>query len=296
MSLATFRFDDYSPQRIAALLMQPEVDAHKYSRGKLTLVAGSSVYPGAACLAAYAGQRMGAGYTMVYCDPDSLQLIRQYRPSLVGASWENLRIDDISVSRPGRPAACVAGCGFTVKSPEQAKLALRLVRGVEAPLLVDGGALFALGSVEGRLACEERAERGLPLILTPHGGEADRLAKAARIYDAEGMALACELAKAYRCIVVLKGPTTFIADSEHVVTMSHGTAALAKAGTGDVLSGMIGALLAQGRDPFDAAVVGATVHAYAGQAAALELTSIAVTPEDVIEYIPVVLKDMLAGV
>ena len=87
-------------------------------------------------------------------------------------------------------------------------------------------------------------------------------------------------------IAAVKGPETYVSDGDQVIRMSLGTPALAKAGTGDVLAGMIGALLAQGLDPLDAAVLGATLHAQAGRAAEARLTAICVTAEDVIEAIP----------
>ena len=91
---------------------------------------------------------------------------------------------------------------------------------------------------------------------------------------------------------MVKGPDTFVSDGEGVVRVTEGTAALAKAGTGDVLAGMLGALLAQGLDPLDASVLAVTLHARAGRIAADRLTTISVTAEDVAAAIPLAIRSV----
>lgn len=333
---------EYAAEQLQALMPHPAKDANKYSRGKLMLVAGSAAYPGAACLAAFGAQRAGAGYVQVLCAEEGVGVVRGYRPSLVAASWNDLRVVDWPESTAAKPCACAVGPGFEVADARQAHMALRIVRDARMPVLVDGGALAALASAEGLAAACERAsgepaarvsaarclaadaagsEAGhsvgadagapevsasaafsvspssaFPLVITPHGGEAARLLKAARLdedarsrrWEPERMAF--ELARAYRCVAVLKGPDTFVSDGATVAAVRLGTPALAKAGTGDVLAGIIGALLAQGVSAVDAAVLGATLHAEAGRAAAAQLTEIAVTPEDVIDFLPAAIR------
>ena len=127
-------------------------------------------------------------------------------------------------------------------------------------------------------------------MITPHGGEARRIADALDVHIIDSENLAKALAYALRCVVVLKGPDTFVSDGRRVHAMREGTPALAKAGTGDVLAGMIGALLAQGANAFEAAVLGATLHAHAGRLAAERFTEVCVCAEDVVDAIPAVLK------
>ena len=91
---------------------------------------------------------------------------------------------------------------------------------------------------------------------------------------------------------MVKGPDTFVSDGEDTVCVSEGTSALAKAGTGDVLAGALGALLAQGLDPFDAAVLAVTLHARAGRIAADRLGSISVIAEDVVEALPLAIRSL----
>lgn len=273
---------------LAALAPWPDPQANKYTRGKLSLVAGAAAYPGAACLAGAAAERAGAGYTEVFCAGESLLAVRSFRPSLVARDWREWHPARQEARRADRTGACVIGCGFDGDA-RQRELVAETVRAATGPVLIDGGAIGLMADKAGQRLARERAERGVgPLVLTPHGGEAARLARGAKLEGAlGGPELACALARAYRALIVLKGPITFIADAEGIVeTMDRGTAALAKAGTGDVLAGIIGALLAQGLAPRDAAALGCALHAEAGRAAARELTEICVAAEDVIAYLP----------
>jgi hydroxyethylthiazole kinase-like uncharacterized protein yjeF len=273
---------------LAALAPWPDPQANKYTRGKLSLVAGAAAYPGAACLAGAAAERAGAGYTEVFCAGESLLAVRSFRPSLVARDWREWHPARQEARRSDRTGACVIGCGFDGDA-RQRELVAETVRAATGPVLIDGGAIGLMADKAGQRLARERAERGVgPLVLTPHGGEAARLARGAELEGAlGGPELAVGLARAYRALIVLKGPITFIADAEGIVeTMDRGTAALAKAGTGDVLAGIIGALLAQGLAPRDAAALGCALHAEAGRAAAQELTEICVSAEDVIAALP----------
>lgn len=283
---------------LVSLLPWPKPDANKYSRGKAVLVAGSASYPGAACMAAYATERVGAGYTEVYCAPEAMSILRGFRPTLVVRSWESWASRDMPElrSEEHRPVACLIGSGMDPDDDEQMRLALKMLANAEASALVDGGAFTALATPEGRTIADERASKGLPIVLTPHAGEAARLAKGVGIVaDASHPAdLARALSTAYRATIVLKGPDTHIADAAtgRSTVMTQGTSALAKAGTGDALAGIIVGLLAQGTDPFDAAVLGATLHAEAARIASADLTAISVTALDVVDRIPQAIRSL----
>lgn len=276
----------YTSDELTALLPLPERDANKYTRGVLLAVAGSARYPGAACLAATAGQRTGAGYTRVATAPEAEDLVRSCSPSLVVQSFEDLRAADLPEAQVDHPAACVVGCGFDPDRDASARLAYLVLKHTAAPVLVDGGGLQALASPKGRRLLRRRFVNGWPTVVTPHAGEAARLAVPFELPTDDPAELARAIALAYGVIAAVKGPQTFVSDGEQIVRMAEGTPALAKAGTGDVLAGMVGALLAQGLDPLDAAVLGATLHARAGRAAETLMTSIATTAEDVVDAIP----------
>lgn len=269
--------------------LHPARDANKYTRGKLTVVAGSARYPGAAVLAARASQRMGAGYTEVVTVPRAVDVVRLASPSLVVRPLGEWSAKELSSAKEGKPCAVCIGPGFEGSSDE-AGLVANVLKRAACPALVDGGGLAALGASKVVKQLAMRAEKGLPTVVTPHGGEAARLAKPYGLSAGDPEQLAAGLSLALHAIVVLKGPDTFVADGKRVEAMREGTPALAKAGTGDALAGMIGALLAQGVEPFEAALFGAALHARAGCAAAKRLTDIAVTAEDVIEAIPETLQ------
>ncbi|MBQ9043889.1 MAG: NAD(P)H-hydrate dehydratase [Eggerthellaceae bacterium] len=269
--------------------IRPAADDNKYTRGKLTVVAGSARYPGAAALAARASQRMGAGYTEVVTARKAVDIVRLASPSLVVRPFDEWSPEELPASREGKPCAVCIGPGFA-GSDDEAALVVSVLKWAKCPVLVDGGGLAWLTSKKALKFLAKRGEKGLPTVLTPHGGEAARLAKPFSLPTDDPEQLAAGLSLALHAIVVLKGPDTYIADGKHFEVMREGTPALAKAGTGDVLAGMIGALLAQGVEPFEAACAGAELHARAGVAAAARLTDVAVCAEDVIESIPEVLK------
>ena len=297
--MASFEITEYSTQQIAELMPLPDIHANKYSRGKLAVVAGCAAYPGAACLAANAAMRAGAGYVQVFCAPQAVPLVQMSRASLVVTPWDALEAE----AQVARSKAVVVGPGFDYRDEMCQAVTLAVLNSwaaSDAPIVVDGGALGVVASTEGRRALRNRTATGGKVVMTPHAREAARLALPLGLDvpqsedDREGQAyLVRGLALYYACVVVLKGPVTYISDGSSVVCMDKGTPALAKAGTGDVLAGMIGALLAQGAQPLDAAVVGATWHARAGKHAQSRLTAISVCAEDVIEAIPAAVKALV---
>jgi NAD(P)H-hydrate repair Nnr-like enzyme with NAD(P)H-hydrate dehydratase domain len=117
-------------------------------------------------------------------------------------------------------------------------------------------------------------------------GEAQGLADIFHLPMDDPSDLSLRLSRAYGVVTVLKGPDSYISDGDEVYAMREGTSVLAKAGTGDALAGVIGGLLAQGLDPVDACVLGTTIHARAGVAAAADLSSVSVCAEDVVRYLP----------
>lgn len=279
--------DSFSRQELAALVPYPSSGDHKYSRGRLFLIAGSAHYPGAACLAASASQRMGAGYTHVFAASDSVPVIQAYRPSLVVASWDDMP-EHLPQSDEDHPCALVIGPGMIASRETNNLLAYALRAAM--PLLIDGGALAELAADKSFWPMLlDRRDAGLDTLLTPHAGEAATLAEPFGVLSGNPADASYELADIYCTTVLLKGPDTYIAHRDRTAVMADGTAVLAKAGSGDVLAGMIGALLAQGVPMFEAAYLGAYLHANAGLAAALRTHAVSVIPEDIVEAIPTVI-------
>lgn len=279
---------------LARAIPLPDPQANKYSRGKCVVVAGSEPYPGAACLSAWASQYVGAGYTEVFTAPQNRRILQIRRPSLVVRSFKECKVKRLI--SPDHPGAVVCGPGIDVDDDPAEELCARLIASVKHPLLLDGGALSFIASKEGRKALRKRAAKKRITVLTPHAGEAARLAKPAGISLADVYKAAEKLARSYKAIVVLKGPETIISDGSRTEVFTHGTPALAKAGTGDVLSGTIGGLLAQGLDPFTAAFLGVALHAKAGWIAAECMTEVSVCAEDVVDALPEALREYLDSI
>jgi NAD(P)H-hydrate epimerase len=163
------------------------------------------------------------------------------------------------------------------------RLALEIVERIEAPVVLDADGLNAHA---GRLA--RLGERKGPLILTPHAGELARLLETdSERISARRLESAREAASSASAIVVLKGDDTIVTDGDRVAVNRIASPALATAGTGDVLTGIIAALVARGLDPYAAACAGVVAHARAGRDAASRIGAESVIASDVIDSIPV---------
>lgn len=278
---------------LASMLPIPAPHAHKYSRGKLVACVGSVSYPGAACLATHAAQLAGAGFVEVFTAKSNVSLLQSYRPSLVVRGFEQAHPGSFFTN--DYPGAVLIGSGFdTVPSNLMMFNMLKhCLEEVSKPLLIDGGALAWFEYEELRKALLKRSELGYVSVLTPHGGEAQRLAQFANITSsADNSVFAQRLSEAYSSVVVLKGENTIVSSGKHQCEITHGTAVLAKAGTGDVLAGVIASLLAQGIAPFKAAELGVVLHADAGLLAQNDFGIISASAEEVLAKIPYAIKNL----
>jgi NAD(P)H-hydrate epimerase len=260
------------------------VEAHKWQAAVL-LVAGSPGMTGAAHLAAASAQRAGAGLVRVASPGVG------HDPGLpteaVGLPLDDTDEWDAALAESlDRVQALVVGPGLG-RSDSTVAAVHRLVGAAhDRALLVDGDGLSALGE----RAAEVLGKRTVPAILTPHDGEYRMLSGHPPGDDRMGAAR--DLAASTGAIVLLKGPTTVVAHPDRRVRLvTSGDQRLATAGTGDVLSGAIGALLARGLDPFDAAAGGAWLHGVAGRAGPAE----GLIARDVVNGLPAALSEARAG-
>lgn len=267
-------------------VLNPPVDVHKYSRGVAQFCAGSPEYAGAALLCARAAQRAGAGYTQLFTAAP-IEPLQVAAPSLVVCSLNAWEIPDHNTCALG------IGSGF---SPGDFHTTYRRLfeRTQRYPhcVVVDGGALSFLATEQGKQWAAVRARNGFPTIITPHVGEAARLLVSISD-DAPQPSTSCTLEQdAYRlsqyfsCCVCLKSSNTVIAYQNSIATLTNGGVELAKAGTGDILMGIITALCSQQLAPFDAALSGAYLHALAGKFATEQGDMVSVIPEDIIAALP----------
>jgi hydroxyethylthiazole kinase-like uncharacterized protein yjeF len=236
---------------VAAWWPQPGPGSDKYTRGVVGVATGSADYPGAALLSV-AGALAGPTGLVRYAGA-ARELVIAAHPSVVTAA---------RVAESGRVQAWVCGCGLG--TDERAVAELRSVLAAPVPVLLDADALTLL--VDGSMASDLR-RRDAPTVLTPHDREYTRLAGEAPGPDR--VAAAQKLATWTRSVVLLKGDRTVIAaPSGEAWANPTGTPALATAGTGDVLAGLLGSLLGAGVPPMRAAVAASYVHGLAGRHAA----------------------------
>ena len=286
------KHSSWTESQLKAALPELSPDANKYTRGKLIVIAGSERYPGAACLAARGAQRMGAGYTEVVASEAALVPLLVSSPSLVVskmASWDPGVLANL---KEGTLRAVCIGPGFVSGDSSTDRLVVDVLKAAECPVLVDGGGLAVLASKKALKALSKRRDQGFATIITPHTGEAARLCQSLQLESRDAGHLAKALAMATGVVAVVKGPDTYISSGKRAYVMREGTPALAKAGTGDVLAGMIASLLAQGVEPVASAILGTTLHARAGIVAAEARTARSVTAEDVIDAIPVAIRSL----
>jgi ADP-dependent NAD(P)H-hydrate dehydratase / NAD(P)H-hydrate epimerase len=266
--------------------------ATKFDAGSVLVCGGSTGLTGAPSMAAEGAMRAGAGYVTVLV-PASLNLVFEQRSmevmsvplpdedgSLTPAAL------DAALERCTRADALVLGPGLG-RDDGALQLARALAAQAPLPLLLDADGLNAHAGT-----LESLAPRGAPTVLTPHGGELARLL-GIESDEVRAHRLACvrEVARRARAIVVLKGDDTIVAGptEDHPVAVSRGgAAALATAGTGDVLSGVIGAFLARGLDAFTAACAGVELHRRAGRLVAERIGVEGAMAHDVIDALPAV--------
>ena len=179
----------------------PDEGVNKYSRGKLTVVAGSARYSGAAVLAALASQRMGAGYTEVITDPSAVNVVRLSSPSLVVRPSDDWKPGELKASEPGKPCAVCIGPGFTGDDDAAADLVARVLKKAPCPVLVDGGGLARLATKKNLHTLAARFTDGLtsPRLRCPDKEEGPvrfcRYREQSR--EARGRSFACHAS--YRC-------------------------------------------------------------------------------------------------
>jgi NAD(P)H-hydrate epimerase len=264
-------------------------DSTKFSSGTVLVVGGSRGLTGSVCLAAASAARAGAGYVTdaVPAELESIFEIKLTEQMSIGCPSEDgalvpAALDSI-LDAADRRAAVVLGPGIG-RSDGALELARELVGRIESPLVVDADGLNALA---GRL--DLVAARAEPTVLTPHAGELGRLLETdSADIGAHRLAKAREAAERAGAIVALKGDDTIVAvPGEPVIVNGLSSPALATAGTGDVLGGMIGALIARGLEPRTAAAAAVHAHTRAGRAAAERIGAAeSVLAGDVVESIP----------
>lgn len=307
---------------IAARLPERPADAHKGTFGSALVVAGSVNYTGAAYLAAAAATRVGAGLVTAALPGPLHPIVASLLPEatylVLPHDMGVIEMDAVEVLQEylGRYDALLVGPGLTQEECAAEFTAEFLLTGTQVPLrhrpiglvpaeptssagtfpplpptVIDADALNNLAKVEEwwKVLRPEQA------VLTPHPGEMARLLKCSiEEVQADRIGVAQAAAREWEQVVVLKGAHTVVAAPDGRVAVNpFATAALATAGTGDVLAGAIVGLLAQGLTPFDAAVVGCYLHGLAGEIAAADMGEAGVVAGDLLPALPLAIMEVL---
>jgi ADP-dependent NAD(P)H-hydrate dehydratase / NAD(P)H-hydrate epimerase len=263
---------------------------NKFTCGRVLVVAGSAGFTGAACLAARAALRSGAGMVTL-CVPKSLSQIFEIKLteeikhplSDNGRGYLLASHKKAILNLLAEAEVLVLGPGLG-RNPSTQALVRALVKESPVPVVLDADGINAF---QGKADLLKKAKS--PLVLTPHEGELRRLIGPKAI-PASGSARVCfvrDLQPRLGAGLLLKGPSTLISFSaEEVYINTSGNPGMATAGVGDVLSGLIGGLYAQNKDLLKATLCAAHLHGLSGDAASLDLTEYALTAGDLIDYLP----------
>jgi hydroxyethylthiazole kinase-like uncharacterized protein yjeF len=271
---------------VAALLPRPTAESDKYRRGVLGVLAGSDRYPGAAVLATGSAIHGGAGMVRLASSGAARSAVRLHWPEVVMAEVDPAAPRE-SIEAAGRVQAWAAGPGIGT-GPDAAGL-LAAVLATSLPVLVDADGITILAGDRDLL------RRDAPTLITPHAGELSRLTGAPReSIEARRLEHAASAAAQLGVTVLLKGSTTVIAspDGEPALVNATGSSWLATAGSGDVLTGLAGALLAQGVPAAAAAAAAAYLHGIAGRLAARDAP---IGASDLIAALPDAIRTVTRG-
>jgi ADP-dependent NAD(P)H-hydrate dehydratase len=262
-------------------------DSNKGSYGRVLVVAGSRGMAGAAVLCGSAALRGGAGLVRVAVPTELLPIVAAGNPCYMTAPLPQDaegRLDPLAegellaLARASDVVAIGPGVG---RSSSLTSLLSSILQHLQGPLVLDADGLNAFVQNTGKL------RRSAQLILTPHPGEFSRLLNLdTATVQSHRRELATAFAAENDLVLLLKGHRTIVTDGQRVYTNTTGNPGMATAGSGDVLTGLVAALLAQGLEPFAAAQLGAYVHGMAGDLARAELGEVGMIATDLVERLP----------
>lgn len=268
-------------------------DGHKGTFGRVLVVAGSVGMSGAAVLTGIGALRGGAGLVQVASPAPVQPIVCAQNSCLLTAplpAEPNGTLADqpeplLDLALQAKVVAFGPGLG---RSDAITNLLKAVLQKFSGPLVIDADGLYALGNL---LKAGESLERHQPAVCTPHSGEfAHLLGLTPSAIQADRKPLAVRFAADKHVVLALKGHGTVVTDGERVYVNTTGNPGMAKGGSGDILTGLIAALLAQGMPPLDATQLAVYVHGSAGDLAAAALGEHAMLPTDLLDYLPVAFR------
>lgn len=284
-----------TPELALRLLPTRQADSHKGDYGRVLVVGGSEGLTGAVCLASLGALRMGAGLVTLAV-PNSLHSLMEVKLTevmttpIMGEKHKALDVgalEEIVQLQMGKDVLAL-GPGMSRQSGT-ITLLQELIPKLQVTTVIDADGLYPFG---GRTELFTQAT--VPIILTPHPGEmAHLLGVSIEEVQNSRLEMATKAAKDWQVTIVLKGAQTIVADPQgQVYINTTGNPGMATGGSGDVLTGIIAALVAQGLKPIEAAALGVYLHGLAGDRGKMDLGMAGLVAGDLLKYLPLVVKDL----
>ena len=285
------RFFSYRPSDLERLPARP-AESHKGTFGRVLVIGGAPCMSGAAYFSAKAAYRTGAGLVHILTHEDNRIILQAQLPEAILSVCDDYPEEkkQIVLDAISKADSVVIGVGLGQTEGARQLVAMTLAN-ADAPLIVDADALNLIAKDPSLLDLASA-----PIIVTPHIAEMARLCeRSVPEILADKVEYATRFAEQNALICVLKDHETVVAcgntDDNAIYLNKSGNSGMATGGSGDVLTGVIAALIAQGLEPFDAATLGVYIHGLAGDAAADELGEYSTMASDIIDHISTVIKD-----
>lgn len=291
--VGSYNSQAFVPERedVKEMLYKRPKDGNKGTFGKVLIVAGSVNMKGAALLCAKGCFCVGAGMVKVLSDEVNARDYLEVCPELMVGRYNGISKEELQ-KEINWCDACAVGPGLSINE-ETEKLVRNIMELCDKPLLVDADGLNILAKDMSYL--RKRKERGYETIITPHPAEFVRLFGDGSESDKKhnNPEYIKSLAKEYGIVLVAKDAKTMITDGEKVYMNTFGNSGLGRAGSGDILSGVIGGLMHNSKDLLTAAVLGVTLHALGADEAVKVTTEYSLESNEIIEGIKKVIKDTI---
>ncbi len=267
-------------------------DSNKGTFGRILNIAGSKNYTGAAILSSLAALKVGAGYVTLASVKETVKSVHAYTPDIPTVELKRSRNGAINEENTNSVIKLTTdynlisiGCGLG-QERGTTTFVTNFIKSNKKPIIIDADAINAISKVGIEKIKGDS-------IITPHPKELSRLIKVPlEVIQTNREHYAVETAKSLETIVVLKGHETIVTNGEYIYKNKTGCSALAKAGSGDILTGIIAGILAQTKQPLESAIIGVYLHGLTGDIAAEAQTEYSVLASELLNYIPLAIKKL----
>jgi len=267
-----------------ALLPKRKIDGHKGTFGKINVIGGSTGMTGAPALTGFSALKMGAGLVKIYLPEEIRALTASYYPELITATINYEKLDELTDNID----VLVLGPGLG-QSKKAKKIVDKLLLDSKKPMIIDADGINLISDLD------LLKNNKFPILLTPHPGEMARLIDSSikEIQD-KSIEIAREFSQKYNVYLILKGATTIVSLPDGRIYLNlTGNDGLATAGSGDVLTGIVAGIMAQGLSVEETAILAPYIHGLAGDIASDDINSYSITASDIINYLPVAIKQLI---